>query len=93
MYTLTKVDLEEGKDSLLPTGYSSSLPWLSLYDYETDEVKKIDSIQEIEQGWQVVLTSLRDYHRTSKIKEILKTEEDKIIFRTQTSVYEVTQYE
>ena len=92
MYTLKKIELEDGKDSALPAGYSSTLPFLSLFDYVTERSKPISSIDEVEEGWQVVLTSLRDYHRTSKIRKIVSREDNKITFKTQTSIYELIQH-
>lgn len=91
MYTLKKLELEDGKNSMLPTGYSSTLPMIHLADYETEEIKPINSIQEVEEGWQVILSSLTDYHRTSKIREVVSKEEGRVVFKTQTSLYELTE--
>ena len=90
MPTLRKILLEEGKVSALPEGYSTTLPDIELIDYETDRRRKISSIQEVEVGWQVLLTSGFQFHRTSKIREIVSKEEGKVVFKTQTSVYELT---
>ena len=90
MYTLRKLQLEEGKDSLLPTGYTTKGEKLNLFDWETHKRKDIDNLNSVVVGWQVVLTSsLRDYHRTSKIREIVKREPNRVVFKTQTSVYEL----
>lgn len=91
MFTLKKLKIEEGKDSLVWEGYKSNLPHMKLIDYEDPEFSKdLDSIQDIEVGKQLLLYSLRDYHRTSKISEIISKEPGKVVFRTQTSVYELT---
>lgn len=90
MYTLKKLLLEEGKDSLLPTGYSSELPNLDLFKYDTEEKKSIASLDEVSEGWQVILYSHNEYHRTSKISEIISREPNKVTFKTQTSIYELT---
>ena len=87
-YKLQKLSIEEGKDSLLPEGYTTHGTWLTLYDYATDKKVKFVNIESLDEGWQVVLSSgLRDYHRTSKIKEILERKENSVKFKTQTSVY------
>lgn len=93
MYKLTKLDIEEGKQSALPAGYGSTLPNLQLYDWETDTSKSIESFEDITEGWQIILFSIRDYHRTSKISKILKREPKKLLFKTQTSIYELEELE
>ena len=90
MYTLKKLELEEGKDSLLPTGYYTKGETLSLFDYETLEVIKDIDLEEVKTGWQVILTSFRDYHRTSKIREMVSKDVNRLVFKTQTSIYELT---
>lgn len=92
-YTLKKLELEEGKDSMLPTGYSTRGEFLSLFDYETDEVEHGVELSEVREGWQIILESFRDYHRTSKIREIVTQDENSVVFRTQTSLYELIKHE
>lgn len=95
-YTLEKLVLEEGADSLLPEGYiSRNMQALTIFDYETNEVKKNVSLNDVTEGWQVLLfgRSLYDFHRTSKIKEILERTDTSVKFRTQTSVYLLTEQE
>ena len=89
MYTLMKLELEEGKQSALPTGYGTQGDALSLFDWETNEKKSIESLEDVQEGWQVILERGIAYHRTSKIREIVKRCENKILFRTQTSLYEL----
>lgn len=90
MYTLRKTKLEEGSDSLLWEGYQSNLPTLSIYNHEDDTKEVLDSIQDIKVGWQVMLTSLREYHITSPVQEILKSSPEMVVFKSRTSIYELT---
>lgn len=92
MYTLTKLQLEDGKESLLPTGYRTTASMLSLFDYETDELIRDVDFQEVTEGWQVLLTSPGSHHRTSKIREIVSREKDSIVFKTQTSIYDLVRH-
>lgn len=91
MFTLKKLELEEGKDSMVPTGHESTLPDGILYNRDTGERKPLNSIQDIEIGCRVTLTSSTRYHVTSEIREIISKDKDKVVFKTQTSVYELTQ--
>ena len=92
MYKLTKLELEKGKASLLGADYTSELPDMHLFDWETGENKSDQTIKDITEGWQVILTGAthRDYHRTSKISEILEHTDKYIKFKTQTSIYEMS---
>lgn len=93
MPILTKLVLEEGKDSLIPQGYSTGAPEMLLIDYEDPDYRKdIETIQDIEVGKQLVLYSMfgKDCHRTSKISEILSSSPERVVFKTQTSTYELT---
>ena len=92
MYTLTKLKLEKGNYSMFPEGYSSTLPTLQLFDSETDEKRNIFNLNDVLTGWQVILTD-GGYHRTSKIKEIVKRTKNKIVFKTQTYLYELIKFE
>lgn len=92
-YTLKKLELEEGKDSILPTGYATRGEFLSLFDYETDEVIHGVELMDVKEGWQIILESFRDYHRTSKIREIVAQDETSVVFRTQTSLYELIKHD
>ena len=91
MYKLKKLNIEEGKTSLLPEGYVTRGHSLKLLDYETNAIGGIENITDILVGWQVLLEGLGDYHRTSKIKEIVSKDKDSVIFKTQTSTYKLTQ--
>lgn len=90
MFTLKKLEIEDGKISALPSGYESTHPEAKLYDYETDEEKSLESIQDVEIGYQVILFSAFRFHRTSRIREIVSKDKDKVVFKTQTSMYQLT---
>jgi len=90
MYTLRKLEIEEGKDSLVSIGYTTIGETLNLFDAFTDNQKVVNSLDEVVIGWQILLYSRSfGYHRTSKIKEIVSREPKKITFKTQTSLYEL----
>lgn len=92
MFTLRKLKLDEGKHSALGVGHTTSAPHLMLIDWENPDYKKVlESIKEIEVGKQVIVHSTfgKDYHRTSKISEILSKRPGRVVFKTQTSVYEL----
>ena len=96
MPTLRKLEIEEGKTSALWAGYESNLPSMKLiaYDPDTEEQtydKVIESIQDVEVGKQVLLYSLTEFHRTSPIREIIEKKPGRVLFKTQTSVYELTE--
>ena len=91
MFTLKKLEVEDGKVSALESGYTSTLPDGILYNRDTDKRKPLDSIQDVEIGCQVMLTSSTRYHVTSEIREIVSKDRDKVVFKTQTSVYQLTQ--
>ena len=93
MYKLEKLELEEGKLSMLSAGYTSRLPSMKLFDWETNEERFPETLNDISEGWQVVLYSFTDFHRTSKIREIVSRDEKEVVFRTQTSVYKLTELE
>jgi hypothetical protein len=91
MATLRKIELEDGKDSMISEGHTTCLPYVELFKYTNpEERKQIESVEEVEEGWQVLMLSIREFHNTSMIKEIIKVEGDTVTFRTQTSVYELT---
>ncbi len=90
MATLRKLELEEGKDSMIPKGYMSNFPNVKLFNHETGERRDIESVDEVEKGWQVLIYSIGASHNTSMIEEIIKRDDNTVTFRTQTSIYELT---
>lgn len=93
MYKLEKLQLEDGKDSMLPTGYSQTGDSLLLFLAGTEERKKISNIHQVEAGWQLLLTSGTHFLNTSPIQQILDMGDDYIKFRTMTSIYLLTNEE
>lgn len=92
MYTLKKLKVEKGAETLIPEGYEKTLPFLMLIDYTDENYKKqLNDLRDIEIGRQVYLFSMREYHRTSKISEIVLKEKHKVVFKTQTSTYELVE--
>lgn len=89
MFTLKKLSMHVDKDSRVPVGTINKLPVLSLLK-DGEFVIKNASIKDIEVSHQVVITSMTHYHRTSPIKEIVERTKDRIVFQTQTSLYELT---
>lgn len=89
MFTLKKLSMHVGKDSRVPVGTLSRLPMLSLFK-DGEIVMKHAWLDEIEEEQQILLSSMTHYHRTSPIKEIVERTKDRIVFETQTSLYELT---
>lgn len=90
MPKLTKLEVEEGKQSVLEAGYSRYLPFIHLFKYDVPDAKKeVNSVDDVEEGWQIYLSSMTEWMRTSKIKEIVSKSKNIIIFRTQTSLYKL----
>lgn len=93
MFTLKKLSIEEGKDSLVQPGHVTIGDGLDLFKYDDPEARKsITSVQEVEEGYQILLTWAPGFrwHNTSKIKRIVSKEPGKVVFETQTSLYELT---
>lgn len=64
---------------------------LTLWHWERpDDRRTIESIFDIEAGWQLILTD-GTYLRTSEIAEIVSSsiDPDTVIFKTQTSIYRI----
>ncbi len=98
MFTLSKISIDEGKDSNLRVGYASTFPDMILFKWGNEEDKIQDaSLKDVAVGYQIFLHragSLKNnFHRTSKIKEIVLKDlyANKIIFHTETSLYELTE--
>lgn len=93
MYRLTKLSVEEGSCSIVAEGTSTTLPFLSALkpDERPEEREFPKTFADIEVGDQVHLGSMTQYHRTSAITEILEVTENRIKFKTQTSIYELVE--
>lgn len=91
MYTLEKLSLLEGKDSLLYKGFKRSGNCITLVDYrDRTKFKQIESLLDIVPDYQIVLTRGFDVMNTSLISEILERTPTSVKFKTQTSVYLLT---
>lgn len=88
-YTLRKLELEEGSQSKVPEGYSSSLPFMVFYHRDTDTILRDVSVGDLKVGVEVLLQSLGDFHKTSAVREILEQDDKRAVFLTQTSKYEL----
>lgn len=93
MFTLRKLKLHKGKTSMVGvTGGERTYPFLGLIDWEEpDYSEKLDSIQDIKVGKQVIISNHGgiNFLRTSKISEIVSREPRRVVFKTQTSTYEL----
>ena len=90
MFKLEKLELHG--DSMLPAGHVQTGHTLTLAHYQDDKKQHIDDVHQIEVGRQLVLTrGLTEWMNTSVIAEILEHGDDYVKFRTQTSIYLLTQ--
>lgn len=89
-FRIEKMELLPGASSMIGRGEAYQGDDLALYDYETKEHKYV-GLRDVTEGWQVVL-----YHsfgramNTSKIAEILERTNNTVTFKTQTSIYKLT---
>lgn len=91
-FTLRKLKILEGKDSLVWDGYEQSGNHMYLINSFKDYRKQIYDIAEIELDMELMVCTIRDFLKTSPIQEIIeKHENEKIIFKTWTSIYEISQ--
>lgn len=95
MFTLEKISIEDGKDSMVPVGHSASSKEVVMFHYTHSNRKNIISVNEVEVGWQLLIGRgiFRNTFNTSPIKEILIRAKDYVTFRTQTSIYKLTKTE
>jgi len=92
MFTLRKLELHAGKDSLIPSGYATTGDTLILFKYDDPSAKRaITSTDEVEEGYQILVTLASRYHNTSKIAKVISKEPKRVVFETQTSTYELTE--
>ena len=92
MFTLKKVQIEEGSKSAVPIGYVASYPNLKLLHPHTREVFIPESMKDLREGYQVLIYSLTEYLRTSPISKIQHIDDGYAVFKTQTSTYELKGY-
>lgn len=88
MPKLTKLEVEQGKTSFIEAGQVHTLPWISLFKHDDKDAKKeVNSVDDIEEGWQIFMSSAGQWMNTSKIREIVSKTDTTITFYTQTSLY------
>lgn len=89
-FTLTKLSVEPDKDSLVTVGYSTTTKTAKILDLEySEDLIDIASLDDVKVGLHVFLLDRFRYHNTSAIKEIISRDANKIVFKTQTSIYEL----
>lgn len=95
MFKLTKISIEEGKSSMVGEGYSSILPDLSILALG-ETAKRNADLEDVRPGYQVYLSDSSRFngrfHRTSPIEEIVSRGFNKVVFKTQTSLYELEEF-
>lgn len=94
MFKIEKLKLEDGKDSLLPTGYERTGDQVILFNAGRDDNIVVNHVDDIRPGYQVAVSrGLREYMQTSPIKEIVSRAPGVVVFRTQTSLYKFSAVE
>jgi hypothetical protein len=94
MFKLKKISIDEGKDSLVPPEHVTYGVDLSLFKYDDKEaVKRKATLADVDVGWQVLIADFNRYHNTSKIREIVERSDSKVVFKTQTSLYQLEKTE
>lgn len=93
-YKLKKIKLKEGGDSIVWEGHEQQGHTLQLVDLEKAIRKQIDSIDDIEIGHQVLVTrGIYEYLITSPVTMIVQKLGNRIIFETETSIYELSSHD
>lgn len=90
MYTLTKLRVKEGLTSRVRTDHSQSGNRLTMFSLDNDVIFAEPEFKDIKEGYQIIVSTLATWLRTSAIANILSCTENKIVFETQTSIYELT---
>lgn len=93
MFTLEKLEVEEGQYSRVSAGHVQTGDTLSIFlAGKHMPPKEIDDVHYIEVGMQVLLTrGITAWLNTSPVKEIVDIGDDYIKFRTNTYLYLLTQ--
>ena len=91
-YKLEKIEIARGKQSMVSVGQSSSGPTFSVLKANSDNIVHRPEFSEIEEGDMVLVTgrTFWEYIKTSPVKEIIDIAQDRVVFRTNSSVYELT---
>ena len=92
MFVLKKLKVEEGKQSAVQEGHTMNSPRLVIFLYGEHDPVEIYSIHNIKVGWQIGLSFGGNYLQTSPVAEILESSSpNSVRFRTQTSIYELSE--
>lgn len=91
-YKLQKIEITRGKQSMVAVGQSSSGPTFSILKANSDNMVHRTEFTEIQEGDMVLVTgrAFWEYIKTSPVKEIIDIAQDRVVFRTESSVYELT---
>lgn len=89
MYTLRKLAIEEGQISAVRAGHSECGN-LSTFKNGKYAVKSA-SLEDIKVGDQVLVSTITHWLNTSPIREIVSYEPGIMVFKTQTSEYELSE--
>lgn len=92
MYTLEKLELMSGQDSMVSQGHRQSGSRLAVFLAGEHPPKEIKRVSSVKVGKQVLILGrgLTDYLHTSPVQEVLEKGKNWIKFRTRTSVYLLT---
>jgi sensor histidine kinase regulating citrate/malate metabolism len=91
MFTLEKIRILDGANSMVGPGHRVLSTRLAVFLSGVHKAKEIKDVHEIQLGWQVLIGTGMNYLNTSPVQEILDKGDSFIKFRTQTSIYELTE--
>lgn len=92
MYKLTKLSIEEGKESLVWVGMSCKGDLFIVSEYATPNIPAVP--EDIQVGDQILVSrNVRDWISTSAVKRIEKNMDNTRTIWTQTSVYKLEEVE
>ena len=89
MFVLEKLNVMEGKHSAVHEGYRQSSDTLKVFQYPDEKAIEITDIHDIKIGWQVLVGRGMQFLQTSPVKEIMESSPNRIVFKTQTSIYQL----
>ena len=91
MFHLKKIKIHENEYSMVRPGSSITSKFIEQFNWEKPEERTpIYSLDDVVVGKQIIAHTFVDFIRTSKITEIIEKTENKIVFKTETSTYELT---
>jgi len=93
MYTLKKLSLVPGHNSMVKVGHTQDSNRLMIFKIGEEDAKEIDDIHKLEIGWNVILSRGTKFLQTSPVQEVTKIDENCVHFLTWTSIYELRKVE